>query len=458
MTALIILSLLGILVLMMGLFHLKNNVLILIIPVLIGALFLNAQEWGNDAFYFSKMVHFDKFALGFSSLLILVVTLIFGLCSQHYKSTDKSVEDIYALIIFSLVGAICMVSYHNLIMLILGIEILSIPLYILAGSNRDNYASNEASLKYFLMGAFASAFILFGMALVFGATNSFQLDEIRAAVSNPKMPGLLHTGIFLMIGGILFKVAAAPFHFWAPDVYQGSPSVITSFMATVVKTAAFAALFRLLFIAFQDISGIWLNLLMIVTALSLFIGNLSALQQSDFKRLMAFSGISHAGFMMLSVLVLKMSSADALLFYATSYCLASLCAFSVFLVIQQKTGEYSIEILRGIAKKNPFLGFAIICAFLSLAGIPPLAGFFGKYFLFIEAIKHGYLVLVIIAIVNTVIGAFYYLKVINVAFTGDSFYEKPIKNSVIYETVIVFTAIGSLILGIFPDILKGILF
>ncbi len=457
MTALIILSLLGVVVLMMGLFNLKNSVLLLIIPVLIASLFINAQEWASDNYYFSKMVYFDHFAISFSSLLILVTTLIFGICSQHYKSSDRSVEDIYALLIFSLVGGICMVSYNNLIMLIMGIEILSIPLYVLAGSNRDNVLSNEASLKYFLMGAFASAFILFGMALVFGATNSFELNEIRAAVSNSAMPGVLNTGIVIMIGGILFKVAAAPFHFWAPDVYQGSPSVITAFMSTVVKTAAFGGLFRLLFIAFQDVSGLWINMLMIVTVLSLFIGNLSALNQSDFKRLMAYSGISHAGYMLLAILVLKMSSADALFFYAVSYCLASLTAFAVFLSVQQKTGEYSIEILRGLSKKNPFLSFALLIAFLSLAGIPPLAGFFGKYFLFIEAIKNGYLVLVIFAIVNTIIGAFYYLKVLNIAFTGETFYGYHIKNTSIYTAVIVFTAIGSLILGLLPDILKGLM-
>ena len=457
MTALIILSLLGVVVLMMGLFNLKNSVLLLIIPVLIATLFINSQDWGSNNYYFSKMVFFDHYALSFSSLLILVTTLIFGLCSQHYKSSDRSVEDIYALLVFSLVGGICMVSYNNLIMLIMGIEILSIPLYVLAGSNRNSVISNEASLKYFLMGAFASAFILFGMALVFGATNSFELNEIRAAVSATEMPGVLTAGIVLMIGGILFKVGAVPFHFWAPDVYQGSPSVITAFMATIVKTAAFGGLFRLLFVAFQDISGIWITTLMIVSAGSLFLGNLSALNQSDFKRLMAYSGISHAGYMLLAIIVLKMSSADALFFYATSYCLASITAFAVFLTIQQKTGEYSLEILRGLSKSNPFMAFALLIAFLSLAGIPPLAGFFGKYFLFIEAIKNGYLMLVIIAIVNTIIGAFYYLKVMNIAFTGEAFYNKSVNNSVLYTAVIIFTAIGSLILGLIPDILKGLI-
>jgi NADH-quinone oxidoreductase subunit N len=457
MTALIILSLLGIVVLMMGLFKLKNSVLILIIPVLIATLFLNSQEWATDNYYFSKMVHFDHFALSFSSLLILVTTLIFGICSQHYKSSDKSVEDIYALLIFSLVGGICMVSYNNLIMFIMGIEILSIPLYVLAGSNRDSVISNEASLKYFLMGAFASAFILFGMALVFGATNSFQLDDIRASVSNSQMPGVLHTGILLMIGGILFKAAVAPFHFWAPDVYQGSPSVITSFMATVVKTAAFAGLFRLLFAAFQDISGMWVSILVLVSVASLIIGNLSAMSQTDFKRLMAFSGISHAGYMLIAIIVLKIDSADALFFYATSYCLASLTAFAVFLSLQNSTGEYSLEILKGLSRKNPFMAFALVVAFLSLAGIPPLAGFFGKYFLFITAIKNGFLYLVIIAIINTMIGAYYYLRVLNLAFTKEVFYEKPIKNSILFDAVIVFTAIGSIILGVFPDLLKGLI-
>lgn len=457
MTALILLSLLGIVVLMMGLFHLKNKVLLLIIPVLIATLFINRQEWGLDAFYFSKMVFFDHFAIAFSSLMILVTTLVFGICSQHYKSTTKPIEDIYALIIFSLVGAICMVSYHNLIMLIMGIEILSIPLYVLAGSNKNNVLSNEASLKYFLMGAFASSFIILGMAMVFGATNSFELDAIRDASTHSDMPGVLTTGIILMIGGILFKMSVVPFHFWAPDVYQGAPTVITSFMATVVKTAAFGALFRLLYIGFQDISNIWISMLVLVTVLSLFIGNLSAIHQTDFKRLMAFSGISHAGFMLLSIIVLKMSSADALFFYATSYCLASLTAFAVFLTLQKNTGEYSLEVFRGLYQKNPVSAFALIIAFLSLAGIPPLAGFFGKYFLFIEAINAGYLWLVIIAIINTIIGAYYYLKFVNITFSGASFYPAKVKNSSLYDAVIVFTAVGTLILGIFPDILKSLI-
>ena len=290
MTALIILSLLGILVLMMGLFHLKNKVLILIIPVLIAGIFLNANEYGLNASYFSQMVHFDNFAISFSSLLILTTTLIFGLCLQQYKTSKKPVEDIYALIIFSLVGAICMVSFNNLIMFILGLEIMSVPLYVLAGSNRENVLSNEASLKYFLMGAFASAIVIFGMTLIFGATNSFQLDEIRNAVSGTKMPGVLQVGILLFIGGSLFKAAAVPFHFWAPDVYQGSPTVITAFMATVVKTAAFAGLFRFMMVAFQDISGLWVNILVIITIATLFLANFSALSQTDFKRLMAYSG------------------------------------------------------------------------------------------------------------------------------------------------------------------------
>lgn len=457
MSALIILSLLGVVVLMMGLFHLKNKTLLLIVPVLIGLLYFNSTEWGSDAYHYTKMLFFDKFALGFSSLLISVTCLIFLLCSQHYKESFKSLEDIYALLLFSLVGGICLVSYNNLTMLFLGIEILSIPLYILAGSNRDNFGSNEASLKYFLMGAFASAIMLFGIAMIFGATNSFQLDQIRAAAPGSPMPLVLYTGIFLTIVGFLFKVSAAPFHFWAPDVYQGSPSLITSYMATVVKTAAFAAFFRFLYLGFPELQGVWITTLAVVTGLTLFVGNLSALYQTDFKRLMAFSGISHAGYLMLAIVVLKSSSINALFFYATSYCLASITAFAIFLSIKEKTSEYSIESMRGLYKKNPMLAFGLLIAFLSMAGIPPLAGFFGKYFLFIEAFKANYIPLVIIAIINTLIGAYYYLRVINTVFTGESFAGQPSRNSIIYDSVIVFSALASIVLGLLPGLLDGIL-
>lgn len=457
MTALIILSLLGIFVLMMGLFQLRNKVLLLIIPVLIGTLFLNAYEFGSDASYFSQMVHFDNFAISFSSLLILTTTLVFGLCIQQYRKSSKPIEDIYALIIFSLVGAICMVSFNNLIMFILGLEIMSVPLYVLAGSNRESVLSNEASLKYFLMGAFASAVVIFGMTLIFGATNSFQLDEIRAAVSDTKMPGVLQVGILLFIGGSLFKAAAVPFHFWAPDVYQGSPTVVTSFMATVVKTAAFAGLFRFMYVAFQDISGLWLNTLVIITIATLFLANLSALSQTDFKRLMAYSGISHAGYMLITILVLNMNAADALFFYSAAYSLSTIAAFAVFLALKNATGEYSLEIFKGLGKQNPFLAFALVVAFLSLAGIPPLAGFFGKYFVFTSAIREGFIYVVIIAIINTMIGAYYYLKVLNMAFTKDVYHHSKISNHVLFDTVVIFAAIGSLILGFFPGLLQGLI-
>ena len=457
MSALIIISLLGVLVLMMGLFHLKNKTLLLIVPILFGMLYFNSMEWGSDTLHFSKMVLFDKFALGFSSLLITITALIFLLCSQHYKESLRSIEDIYALLLFSLAGGICLVSYNNLTMLFMGIEILSIPLYVLAGSNRDNHLSNEASLKYFLMGAFASAIMLFGIAMIFGATNSFDLDEIRSAGVNSPLPLVLKAGIFLTIVGFLFKVSAAPFHFWSPDVYQGSPSLITSYMATVVKTAAFAAFFRFLYLGFPELQGIWVTTLAVITGITLFVGNLSALYQTDFKRLMAFSGISHAGYLMLAIVVLKGSSINALFFYATSYCLASITAFAIFLSVKEKTSEYSIESLRGLYKKNPMLAFGLLIAFLSMAGIPPLAGFFGKYFLFIEAFKANYITLVLIAIVNTLIGAYYYLRVVNTVFTGDSFAGQPSRNSIIYDSVIVFTALASLVLGLMPGILDGIL-
>jgi len=457
MAALIILSILGVLVLMMGLFHVKNKSLLVIIPVLLGMVYLNSNEWSKDAIWFSGMLKFDNFALAFSSLIIVVSVLWFILCHKHYTENFKAIEDTYALLLFSLVGGICLVSYHNLTMLFLGIEILSIPLYILAGSNRNNYLSNEASLKYFLMGAFASAIMLFGIAMIYGATNSFDLHEISLKSGQPYFPGLFYTGIALTLCGFLFKVGAAPFHFWVPDVYQGSPSLITGFMATIVKVSAFAALYRFLNLGIPGLDEIWINSIAIIAVLTLFVGNLSAIQQTDFKRLMAYSGISHAGYMLIAILVNGEGAADALFFYATSYALTSVGAFAIFLNVKKYTGEYSIESLRGLVYSAPLQGVCLILLLFSMAGIPPLGGFFAKYFVLIGAVKSQHIYVVVFAVINTVIGAYYYLRVVNTAIASPAFHEKKIRNSALYEGVIVFVTLASLLLGILPGQLTGIL-
>jgi NADH-quinone oxidoreductase subunit N len=298
-------------------------------------------------------------------------------------------------------------------MLFLGIEILSIPLYVLAGSRRDDPAGNEAALKYFLMGSFATGILLFGMTLVYGATASFDLATISRVIGNgDQMPGMLKVGILILIMGLSFKVSAVPFHFWAPDVYQGSPNLVTAFMATVVKTAGFAAFYRLFAIAFPGAEGFWSVPVALVAALTMTVANVTAIFQEDFKRMMAYSSISHAGYLLLAVLAIGTEGADqALLFYSLTYSLATICAFGAFIVVAEQTGKSTFDAFNGLSKKQPLMAAVLTLSMLSLAGIPPLAGFFGKYFLFTAAFAK-YPWLIVLAVINSAISIYYYFKIV----------------------------------------------
>ncbi len=457
MKAIIALSIVGIATLFTGVFNMKNRAVWVAITGLFVALTFTVQDWNTSVRYFSDMIYFNNYAVAFTSIIIVITGLILLLCSDHYRTANNTIADIYGLILFAVVGAIIMVSYQNLAMLFLGIEILSIPLYILAGSNRNDLSSNEASLKYFLMGAFASGFLLFGIALVFGATNSFNLDEIHAAIvhNGGTISPMLSIGVLLILVGFLFKVSAAPFHFWAPDVYEGSPTVITAFMATVVKTAGFAAFFRLFSGSFLEIESVWFNILWVVTVLTLSVGNLTALFQKGMKRLLAYSSISHAGFLMLALLVLSDKATNALIYYSAAYGLSTICAFAVLLAVKEKRGNDSIESFKGLGKENPFLGFFFTIALLSLAGIPPLAGFFGKYYMFASALEVNLKVIVIIAVINAIIGIYYYLRVINIIWSSpdESTADHTIQIGFTYKTVIFVSALLIILIGILPEFL-----
>jgi NADH-quinone oxidoreductase subunit N len=298
-------------------------------------------------------------------------------------------------------------------MLFLGIEILSIPLYVLAGSRRDNLASNEAALKYFLMGSFATGILLFGIALMYGATASFDLQTIAAAIQDGRHSApMLHTGILLILTGLGFKIAAAPFHFWAPDVYQGSPNMITAYMATVVKTAGVGAFFKLFSVAFAAAMPFWALPVAMIAGLTILLANFTALFQTDFKRLMAYSSVAHAGYLLLGILSIGQDGATgALLLYLLVYGIASICAFAVYMIVTEDNPDSSISAFNGLGKKQPLLAAAMTICVLSLAGIPPTAGFFGKYFLFALAFEH-YPWLVALAVVGSAVSIYYYFKVL----------------------------------------------
>jgi len=459
MSAIITLSLLAILVLYLGLFKARAALLPVSLLGLAGTLVLYVCQWeGTATPVYSGMLLFDHFAVAFSILCVLVTAFVLLLSKNYFDKQSVHIAEYYALILFSLTGAVLVTAFHNLAMLFIGIEIMSVALYILAGIRKKDFASNEAALKYFLMGAFSTGFLLFGVALLYGASGSFDLAAIRDyVVANPQaISPLFYAGILLLLVGLAFKVGAAPFHFWAPDVYDGAPILITTFMITVVKTAAFAGFLRLFYFCFVPLQDFWMPALLVMTVITLFVGNVTAVVQQSFKRMLAYSSISHAGYMLFAIVAVGPSSAESVLLYASAYSLASIVAFGALILVKRATGSDHFEAFNGLAKKNPYLSLALTIAMLSLAGIPLTAGFIGKFMMFSGALADYQVWLVVLAVVNAAIGIFYYFRVIV------SMYFKPIDRDQIvvngyYKVVLVVAVLATLLLGIYPAWITGLI-
>ena len=441
MTTLIILSLLGVLALFSEMLNFKKALLPLIILGLIGALIADVMNWNLNQPFYNNMITIDNYSVAFSGLLI-VITLLWFIMSPDFFHEPTSRVDHFALIVFALAGGQIMTSYSNMLMLFLGIEILSIPMYILAGSKKSDLGSNEAALKYFLMGAFATGFLLFGIALIYGASGSFNLHDIAGFISSQQgnISPMIIAGVLLMVVGLGFKVSAVPFHFWAPDVYTGSPTVVTAFMSTVVKTSAFAGFFRLFFTCFSTAGVAWTNTIWVMAALTIIIGNVTAVSQTNFKRMLAYSSIAHAGYMLLAILAFNHYAPSSILFYATAYSISSITSFAVLLVVSHVTKSESIDSFTGLAQKNPLLAFATVLSMLSLAGIPPMAGFFAKYYIFTAALQQGYVGLVIIAVLGSLTGVFYYFRIIIALFRNNK-ENVIIPIGPVYKTLLIVTSI-----------------
>jgi len=333
-----------------------------------------------------------------------------------------------------------------------------VALYILAGIRKNNFASNEASLKYFLMGAFSTGFLLFGITLVYGATGSFSLHAINQyLVGNYQaVSPLFYPGVILIMVGLCFKIGAAPFHFWTPDVYEGAPSLITAFMSTVVKTAGFAAFLRLFAGTFAPLHDFWMPPLMAIVCITLFIGNVTALFQKNFKRMLAYSSISHAGYLLFSLVTLTANSANNVMVYAAAYTFASIIAFAVLILVKQKTGHDTFESFNGLGKRNPLVALALTVAMLSLAGIPLTAGFIGKYLMFLNVMNEYQIYLVAFAILNALVGFYYYLRVI-VAMYFKEGAEIVLEIPVQYKVVLILSVIITIFLGVYPTIILNLI-
>ncbi|MBL0047368.1 MAG: NADH-quinone oxidoreductase subunit N [Bacteroidetes bacterium] len=451
MKSLLLLSGLGVLALLAEIFNLKKRLYPVVLIGLLVTIAAAVKDWNTNIHYYSNMMLFDNFAITFT-VLICVVALLWFVMSQSYFTEETNVTDHFALVLFSLVGAVCMVSYNNMAMLFLGIEILSLSLYVMAGSKKNDLLSNEAALKYFLMGSFATGFLLFGIALIYGASGSFHLSAIAYYISENQghLPTFFYAGVLLMLVGMAFKVSAAPFHFWAPDVYQGSPTVVTAFMATIVKTAAFAAFFRLFATCFMGVAGTWTDIVSVMCILTLIVGNITAVFQESTKRMLAFSSVAHAGYMLLAIVSLSAHSGSNILYYTAAYSVATIASFTVLYNVMQGAGD-AIESFNGLSKRNPFAALVMAVALLSLAGIPPMAGFFGKYYLFTSALEAHHIWLVLVAVFASLVGVYYYFKILI------AMYFKPAKNAAAlslsgsHQLLLVISLLLMLLMGAMPD-------
>lgn len=406
---------------------------------------------------FFRMIEFDSTSI-ILSIILLTTTLLWFFMAHSFFNDESSRSDHYALVLFALVGALLLTCYGNMTMLFLGIEILSIPLYVLAGSRKDDPASNESAFKYFLMGSFASGFLLFGITLIYGATGTFDLRMIGSFVSGAtEIPGFFYAGILMLLVGLLFKVSAVPFHFWAPDVYQGAPTQVTAFMSTVVKTAAIVAIMRLfLSVVFKEANEFWVPVIAVCTGLTFVIGNITAAVQDNVKRMLAYSSISHAGFLLLAVAAFSSFSAKAIIYYTAAYSVASIAAFTVLLNIMQQTGGDTVSSFNGLGKKNPLLAVGMTIAMLSLAGIPPTAGFFGKYYVFTAALQSGQTWLVVLGILASLVGVYYYFRIIIAMFFKPADNDKAIVATGQHQALLFVTAVITLVLGLLPDLLLNL--
>jgi len=457
MKGLLIISALGIVAMLAEIVKFRKGLLWLVLVGVLAAYAANFLEWkeGMSIALFDNMIAFDKPALAFSGI-ILATAFFWFIIANDYFEEDATVTDHFSLVLFSLVGALMLTAFKNMCTLFLGIEILSIPMYVLAASKKGDIKSNEAGFKYLIMGSFASAVLLFGIALIYGASGSFDLMQIRAYISASagSMPGFFYVGVVFMLVAMCFKVSAAPFHFWAPDVYEGSPTLITALMSTIVKTAAFAAILRLFMVGFGNVSEVWTGILSVVVALSLVIANFTAAVQTNVKRILAYSSISHAAFMLMVVLanIRGNMSIDALLYYSLAYSVGSITAFGIIYYVT-RDGNENIEAFNGLAKRNPMLALCMTVAMLSLAGIPVTAGFFAKYFIFVAMIGTSYKWLLILAILTSAIGVYYYLKVVIAMYFKSPSDQSAVPVEASGNAVILFTTLVTLVIGIVPGLI-----
>jgi NADH-quinone oxidoreductase subunit N len=436
-------------------------------------LFTLWSDNSGPATAWNGMIANDNLRLSFSFVFLLVTAMTILISSVWVEREDVPIGEYHCLLLFATVGMMFMASGNDLVILFLGLETSSIATYVMAGLRKSDLRSNESAMKYFILGSFASAFLLYGMALVYGATGSTNITEIALRIASPNFPALLLVGGAMMIIGFGFKVATVPFHVWTPDVYEGAPTPVTAFMAAGPKSAAFASFVRVFVLGFPLIAGVqasvylhesWITALTVMAGLTMTVGNIAAIVQNNVKRMLAYSSIAHAGYALVGFIGAGMATTadkrDAAIasvaFYMLTYAVTNLGAFAIVALLGQKNDRRTeFEDYNGIGFKSPVLAFALSLFMLSLLGLPLTAGFMGKVLVFRPALEAGnamLTLLVVVAVINTAISAYYYLRLVVVMFfreRTDDWFAPRIPTAL--AAVLVITIVGVLYFGIFSD-------
>ncbi len=423
------------------------SVLVLIAACL-SALFL----WKNQGSAFGGMIVLDKFSL-MATFLFCIAGLI-TLLLLH--DSPLSTPQFHSLLLLTLVGMVLLVCGAHFLVLFIGLEILSLSVYVLAAFAKRDPLSAESGIKYFLLGSFASAFFLYGAAFIYGATGSLHLNQIAVAVSSPDFGNrtFLFLGLIFLVVGYGFKISLAPFHMWTPDVYQGAPTPVTAFMAATVKAAALASLMRVFLTAFSETSVVefWTPLIWVLAVVTMIFGNLTALRQNNLKRLLAYSSIAHAGYMLLGLLAQPVQAQQSILFYFAAYIFMNLGAFAVVTCMENTSGATRIDEYQGIAYTRPILATCMMLFLVSLGGLPPTAGFFAKFYLFRAVLQADHVWVVVLAVLNSAVSFYYYLRIVISMFTpekeGAAF--TPTRFAIPLIVTLIVTVVGTIWLGLMP--------
>ena len=407
-------------------------------------------QWGNFGFTLGRSFVQDGVALFFKGLFLLAAFFTVFMAKEYQSRLKRGHGEFILLILFSLIGMVFLASAHDLLLFFVALEIVSVTLYIMTAYLRDNNSSIEAGVKYLVLGALSTATLVYGLSFLYGSTGSTSYMEMRAnLLAMPSVPLTFIFGMILVVSSLGFKIAAVPFHLWAPDIYEGAPTPVTAYLAIASKAAGFAALIRLMSVVFEPAMGTLTLLLSVLAALTILYGNLGAIPQTNIKRLLGYSSIGHAGYLLIGLAAFSQSGKEAVLYYLASYLFSTGGAFLVIVSLTRYLKSNYIRELAGLSKRSPILAAGMLLALLSLAGVPPLAGFFAKFYLLLAGVKAGLLWLAVIGALNVITSLYYYLKIVQVMYLDEP--SDPTPYSITWEQKAFqyFSIAGILFLGVF---------